>query len=199
MDMNKNNVIIAGLFVALVASGGYYLWMTSNNPKEIEQVSEVITQEPEPLIIPAAEQIAALERQFINDMIPHHEEAVMSAQQVISSGTNNAEVLKLAKDIVAAQKAEINLMKEWHITWYGEVYKDTGTYEPMMRNLSNLSGVERDKAFLEDMVQHHLHALTMVQASAPQFVRPELRELSQNIASSQSNEVVAMKILLSQL
>lgn len=198
--MNRNTLIIIGLLVALAAGGAYYLWMTSHTAVEVEHGKDHMTQtEPEPLIIPQAEQIAALERQFINDMIPHHEEAVMSAQQVVSSGTNNAEVLKLAKDIVAAQKAEINLMKEWHVTWYGEVYKDTGTYEPMMRNLSNLSGVERDKAFLEDMVQHHLHALTMVQASAPQFVRPELRELSQNIASSQSNEVVAMKILLSQL
>ena len=197
--MNRNTLIIASLLVALIAGGAYYFWMTSNNPKEIDQVSEVVTPEPEPLIIPQAEQIAAIERQFITDMIPHHTEAVAAAQQLIDSGTNNAEVLKLAKDIVTTQKAEINLMKEWHITWYEEVYKDNGTYQPMMRNISNLSGIDRDKAFLEDMIEHHLVALNIVQASAPQFVRPELRELSQNIASTQSEEVVAMKILLRQI
>ena len=197
--MNRNTLIITGLLVALAAGAAYYLWMSSHTPVEVDHGEDHMTQQEPVPQIPQAEQIALLERQFINDMIPHHEEAVMSAQQVIDSGTNNAEVLKLAKDIVAAQKAEIDLMKEWHVTWYGEVYKDTGTYEPMMRNTTNLSGVERDKAFLEDMIQHHLHALAMVQDVAPQFVRPELKELSQNIASTQSNEVVAMKILLRHL
>lgn len=143
--------------------------------------------------------VEAIERKFITEMIPHHEEAVVAAQKVIDTKSQNPEVLKLANDIVVAQKAEIALMKQWHVEWYGEVYKDNGTYEPMMRNLSNLSGVEHDKAFLEDMITHHLHALAMVQDSARQFKRPELKELSQDIASSQSNEVVAMKILLRQL
>jgi uncharacterized protein (DUF305 family) len=197
--MNKNTAIIAAILIALASAGGYYLWMMNHTAMEMDHGDSHMTQTEQSPQIPQAEQIAALERQFISEMIPHHEEAVVSAQQVIDLGTNNAEVLKLANDIVTAQKAEIDLMKEWHVTWYGEAYKDAGTYEPMMRDAAALSGVERDKAFLEDMIQHHLHALAMVQASAPQFVRPELKELSQNIASSQSNEVVAMKILLRQL
>ena len=198
--MKRNTIVIAALLVAFAAGGAYYSSMSSHTVVEVDHGENHMTQpEPEPLIIPQAEQIAALERQFITDMIPHHEEAVVAAQQLLAAGTSNAEVRKLATDIVKTQKAEIASMKEWHVAWYGEVYKNTGTYEPMMRNLSTLSGVERDKAFLEDMVEHHLHALNMLQASAPQFVRPELRELSQNIASSQSNEVVAMKILLQQI
>jgi uncharacterized protein (DUF305 family) len=199
--MNRNTLIIAGLLVALAAGATYYLWMMSHTEMEVEHGEDHMTEtqeEPTPQI-PQAEQIALLERKFINDMIPHHEEAVASAQQVINSGTQNDEVLKLAQDIVTAQESEIAMMKAWHVAWYGEVYKNTGSYQPMMRDISGLSGVDRDKAFLEDMIQHHLHALTMVQDSAPLFARPELKELSQEIASSQSNEVVAMKILLRQL
>jgi uncharacterized protein (DUF305 family) len=197
--MNRNTVIIAALVVAFTAGASYYLWMTSHTVVEMDHGEDHKTQqEPVPQILPA-EQIAKLERQFINDMIPHHEEAVAAAQNILYLGVANDEVRALATDIVKAQEAEIASMKEWHLAWYGEVYKDTGTYMPMMRDSASVPSTERDKAFLEDMIQHHLHALAMVQDSAPQFVRPELKELSQNIASSQSNEVVAMKILLRQL
>lgn len=197
--MKRNTIVIAALLVALLAGVAIYLWMTKDVPMEIDHgENHVVQPEPAPLVL-QAEQVAALERKFINDMIPHHEEAVTAAQYAIDFGAQNPEVRKLATDIVTAQKAEIALMKEWYVEWYGEVYKNTGTYEPMMRDISNLTGVDRDKAFLEDMIQHHLHALAMVQDSAPQFIRPELKELSQDIASSQSNEVVAMKILLRQL
>ena len=197
--MKRNTIVIAALLFALLAGVAIYLWMTKDVPMEIDHgENHVVQPEPAPLVL-QAEQVAALERKFINDMIPHHEEAVTAAQYAIDFGAQNPEVRKLATDIVTAQKAEIALMKEWYVEWYGEVYKNTGTYEPMMRDISNLTGVDRDKAFLEDMIQHHLHALAMVQDSAPQFIRPELKELSQDIASSQSNEVVAMKILLRQL
>ena len=197
--MKRNTIVIAALLVTLLAGVAIYLWMTKDVPMEIDHgENHVVQPEPAPLVL-QAEQVAALERKFINDMIPHHEEAVTAAQYAIDFGAQNPEVRKLATDIVTAQKAEIALMKEWYVEWYGEVYKNTGTYEPMMRDISNLTGVDRDKAFLEDMIQHHLHALAMVQDSAPQFIRPELKELSQDIASSQSNEVVAMKILLRQL
>ena len=197
--MKRNTIVIAALLAALLAGVAIYLWMTKDVPMEIDHgENHVVQPEPAPLVL-QAEQVAALERKFINDMIPHHEEAVTAAQYAIDFGAQNPEVRKLATDIVTAQKAEIALMKEWYVEWYGEVYKNTGTYEPMMRDISNLTGVDRDKAFLEDMIQHHLHALAMVQDSAPQFIRPELKELSQDIASSQSNEVVAMKILLRQL
>ena len=197
--MKRNTIVIIALLAALLAGVAIYLWMTKDVPMEIDHgENHVVQPEPAPLVL-QAEQVAALERKFINDMIPHHEEAVTAAQYAIDFGAQNPEVRKLATDIVTAQKAEIALMKEWYVEWYGEVYKNTGTYEPMMRDISNLTGVDRDKAFLEDMIQHHLHALAMVQDSAPQFIRPELKELSQDIASSQSNEVVAMKILLRQL
>lgn len=197
--MNKNTLIIAAVILLLIAGGGYYYTTNKTAPTAMDHGSDHMTPQVLTPAVPQAEQIAKLERHFINDMIPHHEEAVASAQQILDTGTQNPEVRALATDIVTTQKAEIAQMKEWYVTWYKEVYKDTGTYQPMMRNITNLSGTPRDKAFLEDMIQHHLHALAMVQDVAPQFVRPELKELSQNIASTQSNEVVAMKILLRQL
>lgn len=58
------------------------------------------------------------DKAFIDAMIPHHQAAVVMANQVISNGTN-AEVEQLAKAIVKAQSKEIAQMPVWRMKWYG--------------------------------------------------------------------------------
>lgn len=58
------------------------------------------------------------DKEFIDAMIPHHQSAVMMANQVIADGSN-PEVMKLAKAIVAAQSKEIAEMQTWRTEWYG--------------------------------------------------------------------------------
>jgi uncharacterized protein (DUF305 family) len=140
-----------------------------------------------------------LDRAFIEMMIPHHEEAVASARTVLRQGGSTKEIRDLAQAIIIAQEDEIEMMKNWYQTWYGESYSDTGVYTPMMRDVSNLQGSALDAAFLEDMVEHHLHAITMAHDIAKATERPELLTLAQNIATDQSNEIVTMKTLLKQL
>jgi uncharacterized protein (DUF305 family) len=56
---------------------------------------------------------------FINAMIPHHESAVMMANDTLSK-TKRPEIKKLAQDIVSSQQAEIAQMKQWRKTWYNQ-------------------------------------------------------------------------------
>ncbi len=58
------------------------------------------------------------EQAFIEEMIPHHEMAVMMAQ-MLKAGSARPEMQKLADDIIAAQTDEINQMRAWYRTWYG--------------------------------------------------------------------------------
>lgn len=53
-----------------------------------------------------------IDRHFIEQMIPHHQMAVMMAQMFLS-GSNRSEMKKLAQDIIDAQKAEIEQMRSW--------------------------------------------------------------------------------------
>jgi uncharacterized protein (DUF305 family) len=139
------------------------------------------------------------EREFIEGMIPHHQEAIDTANEVIERGGSTPEIKQLVEDIVVAQKAEIAEMKQWYEDWYGEPYADNGEYIPMMRELENLSGAELDRVFLEDMIGHHMGAIMMARSVQPYIEHDEIAELTQNIVSSQSTEIAQMRQMLQSL
>lgn len=136
------------------------------------------------------------EREFIEGMIPHHQEAVDTANEVIERGGSTPEIEQLVEDIVVAQEAEIAEMKQWYEDWYGEPYADNGDYMPMMRELENLSGAELDQVFLEDMIGHHMGAIMMARSVQPYIEHDEIAELTQAIVSTQSAEIAQMRQML---
>lgn len=78
----------------------------------------------------------ALDRAFLEGMIPHHQAAVDMARYM--SGSTHTELIKLAKDIIASQSREIEQMKQWQIAWG---YTATGTTNTgMMMNQGMSSG-----------------------------------------------------------
>ena len=59
---------------------------------------------------------ANFDEAFLQEMIPHHQMAVMMAQMLLS-GTNRSEMKQLAQDITNAQEAEIAQMRSWLEEW----------------------------------------------------------------------------------
>lgn len=57
------------------------------------------------------------DRAFIDAMLPHHESAVMMAQDAQKNATHQ-ELKTLAGQIIAAQQREIEQMKAWRAQWY---------------------------------------------------------------------------------
>lgn len=138
------------------------------------------------------------ERKFLEEMIPHHQEAVDTAKQELARG-ENADAKKLAQEIITAQEKEISDMKSWYKTWYGVDYQDDGSYKAMMGSLTNLSGNKLDRAFLEGMIEHHMAALMMGQSIVPNIQHAEVEGLAKAIAESQSSQIITMRILLKQI
>ena len=136
------------------------------------------------------------EREFIEGMIPHHQEAVDTAKEVIARGGTTPEIRALVENIVVAQEAEIAQMKAWYRDWYGEEYTDTGEYMPMMRDLNQLSGEALDRTFLEDMIMHHMGAIMMARSVQPYIEHSEIENLTQAIVTTQSDEIRLMRQLL---
>ncbi len=56
---------------------------------------------------------------FINAMIPHHEGAVVMAED-LQNKSNRPELQTLAEAIITSQQAEIDEMKQWRQEWYGQ-------------------------------------------------------------------------------
>ena len=56
------------------------------------------------------------DKAFVEEMIPHHQMAVMMTQ-MLQSGTDRSEMKQLALDIIKAQEAEIELMRTWLREW----------------------------------------------------------------------------------
>jgi uncharacterized protein (DUF305 family) len=137
----------------------------------------------------------ASEADFIAGMIPHHQEAVESARQVLAA-TERAEMRDLAQAVIAAQTAEIATLRGWLAAWYPQA--QPSAYEPMMPDLLPLSPDEADRAFLEGMIAHHDMAIAMAQDYlAGDFEkRPEVVALAEEITSVQEEENAQMRAWL---
>jgi len=133
------------------------------------------------------------EYDFLVHMIPHHEEAVITAR-ILKENTNNEEMKKFAEDIIRSQSEEIELMTTWLEDWYPEEEHDIG-YQPMMRNLENLEDDELDQVFLEDMIPHHMEAVMMSQQLLTQGLaeHEEVASLARNIRNTQRDEIHMMR------
>jgi uncharacterized protein (DUF305 family) len=139
------------------------------------------------------------EKEFVAGMIPHHQEAVDTAKQVLERGGSTEEIRMLASNIVEAQETEIEMLRQWYLDWYGEEYKDDNSYQPMMRDLSGLSGVALDKRFLEDMIMHHMGAIMMAESVRPYIEHQEVTNMADAIVTTQTAEVNLMKELLKKI
>ncbi len=77
----------------------------------------------------------ALDRAFLEGMIPHHQAAVDMARYM--SGSTHPELIKLATDIIASQSREIEQMKQWQIVWGFSATGTTNTGIMMNQGMSS--------------------------------------------------------------
>ena len=129
---------------------------------------------------------------FIEQMIPHHEEAVRMAKQELGNG-QSAELKDLSNNIITAQTKEINQMKDWYKKWYGIDYPIKSTMMPEDKDLGSLSNRDLDKKFVASMIMHHQSAISMAKIIEQSTRRPELKKIARNIINSQQDEITRME------
>ncbi len=132
---------------------------------------------------------------YLARMVPHDQEGVTAAKQLRRSG--NPEIRRLGAAIVATQAADVARMKAWLAKWYpGCVTKVD--YQPMMRDLSNLSGDPLDKAFLKDMISHHKAAVMLSQHLLRHGLarHEEVAAFAREVRDTQHAEISQMQRLL---
>jgi uncharacterized protein (DUF305 family) len=140
--------------------------------------------------------MVASEFDYLAGMIPHHEEAIATAQ-ILQRGTARPEMRAFAVSIVETQSAEVRQMHDWLAAWYPD--RDTRVaYQPMMRDLAGLTGDALDKAFLEDMIPHHMMAVMMSQQLVTRnlAVHSDVIPFATNIRDAQHAEIEMMSVWL---
>jgi uncharacterized protein (DUF305 family) len=145
---------------------------------------------------------------FIDAMTPHHEGAVVMAQEALQK-SSRPEIKQLAQAIIDAQQKEITQLKDWRKAWYPTAAATPMMYDEQMGHMMPMSGTMRDRMmmnqdlgaaddqfdlrFLNAMLPHHEGAVTMAKEALEKSDRPEIKQLAQEIVSSQQQEIDQMK------
>jgi len=130
---------------------------------------------------------------FLTHMIPHHQEAVDTARALLEV-TERPELRAFLEGIIASQTAEIEAMESWLEAYHPEAPRDIA-YEPMMRDLGPNASVEAlERAFLEDMLMHHMMAVRDARMLLMQGVveHEEVATLARSIVTEQMTEIDQM-------
>jgi len=151
---------------------------------------------------------------FMQDMIPHHNQAVQMAE-LVGDRTNRQELNDVAGRIDVSQVDEIDFMQQW-LRERGERVPDPTAHDAMhtshkmagmaspeqMADLAQADGTDFDRMFLELMITHHEGAVKMVEELLEQpgsAYDPVLFQFTDDVTNDQTAEIERMNALLASL
>jgi len=121
MNIDKNGVS-AGVVILIIGFG--IGLMFSNGTKNLEHAADDMNQHRtmDGMMHDMAQVLEgktgdAFDKAFLEEMIVHHEGAVIMAQMVLER-SERPELRRLAGEIIAAQATEISLMQRWRVEWF---------------------------------------------------------------------------------
>lgn len=203
--MNKKQVIILAsvLTVVVLAGVGIYALNKKDNDNKTPSTASSAPSQTDSTSATykkyAALKGANYDRNFIADMMVHHQGAIDMANLALSNSAR-PEIKTMASDIVNAQSSEISQMKQWQKDW-GYVSASSGGHDMttmdnmavMTSELKGKTGSEFDKAFLTQMIMHHESAIDMARPAASNAQRQEVKDLAKAIITAQTAEIAKMK------
>ncbi|HSD68907.1 MAG TPA: DUF305 domain-containing protein, partial [Woeseiaceae bacterium] len=148
---------------------------------------------------------------FMQDMIPHHHQAIEMAA-LVTGRTNRPEIIDAAGRINGSQNDEIAFMQQW-LESRGEDVPEPTAHEAMhtthkmagmatpeqMAELAQSEGTDFDRLFLTLMIAHHEGAVKMVEKLLEQpgaAYDPVLFEFTSDVTNDQAAEIERMNALL---
>lgn len=201
----NNNKMIYGMFGALV--GGVLVWFLA-----IYAVNSDNTGMMRMMGVPNNTQNSTQDSQksdshFIEQMIPHHEDAIAMAEIALVKA-QRPEVKILAENIIKAQRSENEQMRAWYKSWLGAEVPEstqvmdmhgmgTGMHMGLMGDETDVEALKNatdfEKEFIEQMIPHHQMAVMMANMLKVGTTRTEMKQLSENIITTQTDEINQMR------
>jgi uncharacterized protein (DUF305 family) len=151
---------------------------------------------------------------FVQDMIPHHNQAVQMSE-LVADRTNLQALNDVAGRIDASQIDEIDFMNDW-LSSRGETVPEATEHSAMrtshkmagmaspeqMSELAQAEGTDFDRLFLTLMIAHHEGAVTMVEELLEQpgsAYDPVLFDFTNDVTNDQTAEIGRMNAMLASL
>lgn len=197
----QNNKLLYGLIGAV--GGGFLVWLIMVNGfvGNMNGMMGMRSQQ-NTTISQNGSMMGNMDKQFIEQMIPHHESAISMAKLALEK-SQRSEIKELANSIIASQSEEITKMKQWYKDWYGTDVPENSMGNNsmsmnggMMNNMGSSTladATDFDKAFLTQMISHHQMAVMMAQMMLGNTNRPELKQLGEEIVTAQTKEINQMQ------
>jgi uncharacterized protein (DUF305 family) len=146
---------------------------------------------------------------FAQNMIPHHEQAVMMADVALDPAVGASEAVRdLATRIREAQGPEIEQMRGWLHAWGASEMEEMSHDEhdahgmqgmmsaDEMAELEGMRGAEFDRMWMEMMIRHHEGAIAMAETARAEAALDDVKVLSDAIIKAQQDEIDEMQALL---
>lgn len=156
----------------------------------------------QPAALPGgAREVGTVERMFIEEMVPHHQDAIDMADLAIEKA-EHPELRELARQIKRSQTEENDQMRSWYRDWFDQNLDEgrsggmTGGMGGMMGTEVDLDELEAadpfDKEFIEQMIPHHRMAIMMARMAGSSSRRDDFTLFTRGIVEVQSDEIGKM-------
>lgn len=138
------------------------------------------------------------DKAFIDGMVVHHQGAVEMAQVALQRA-DHGEIIRLSKNIVSTQRAEIEELKSIKKEEFGTSRVSTHMGQGQMNGMGMMNPDRLanrkpfDKAFIDAMIPHHQSAIEMSRTAAEHSDNQDIKKLAGDIISAQTREIEQMK------
>lgn len=141
---------------------------------------------------------AKFEIDFMKYLIDHHYAGTIIDQMCVKKATHQA-LRDLCSKEVKDQQMQINEMKSWLHKWYGIHYEPQldAQGQAIVDYISSLNGGRTfEIGFMENLIPHHLSAIISSQKCVEKASHESLKDLCENVVSSQTMSVSMLKTWL---
>jgi len=137
---------------------------------------------------------------FVQNMLPHHMQALRTSEVLLERG-EDPEVTEIAREIVEAQRSEIEEMQGF-LRRFDAPEKPAPADQQQVwdKNVADERAAETPReletVFLTNMIPHHSAAVPMAQMEIKKGTFGPARELAQQIKMTQRREIMEMTMML---
>lgn len=209
--MKKNDSLVYGL-VGIVVGGALVWFMLGSPTRNLASRAGMMglrDQDDAENIYSGQMMAGNIDAHFIEQMIPHHEDAITMAK-LAQTKAKRPEVKQLANSIIESQGKEITQMKSWYQDWYGRelptgdqvmnqhsMMGNNGMHMGVRGDQSDMTNLEQaadfDTEFVREMIPHHQMAVMMTSMLKNGTNRLEMQKLADDIIIAQTSEIELMR------